>query len=1004
MTILADDLHLYAAERMTDLDNGGGLPSGNRVLDGLDNAVFPDIASGDRIAGRTYARKLFAAVNTSDTDTLMAARAYLASLPGDPDVSYALMQTGSFSDERADMVEHLYTAAQKDINTNFRLFETYNAGDSYIALYGFSNQNAPTYMTSNLFNSFYAVGMILCLEDGDTQQYVRITDVSHAKIFNSPDWFYSLNITFSPPLTATFRGGYDDEVDYVTPTQIYTTRPVQMNAGIYGITTLTAPATTADYHISVADLRAPIAPTLMQIFEGSFQGSEETLPVTLAVTPVNSRIQSTTIDPMPDLADITVRYPYGGGGQQSIAGAVSPALFTVAGTTISVLLPVSPVRLAQYSHTPTPTVITATSAALRWFRPLTAGTITVRATESVSGTYRVTADDGVGVITGTNITGTVDYEAGEIDLTFAVAMDLTTLLVTASAPETRIVQGQGAATATTLDGYFEVHGLVDVTSVIVSARRVSDNVLLNATTNSGGVVSGTDISGTVSAGRCVLTFGSLVYANSIRLTYSATTALNQVLGLDYAPASSYSVTLPLYGGQFSPGSLVVSGYTYPEKLYRSANDDGEGAISGTGITGTLNNGTGALSLTFADDLLRSSITVRYAILGATGDILWQYDTQASGTAFTLALPEDLLPESITVQAAKVSDASLVTGADDGEGAISGTGISGTVDYAAGQATLTFSEAVTSASLQMLYRYTAPSTVTPAMSDSLDWLRIPASRSFPMFRPGDGIRLHYPLADVLPNPVTPSGEYALSRDQVSQIWLEDSSGIRIPTALYQVDRVGGVVTMAASLDLSMYTQPLVAWHSIDEEATVIVADEASQRLELDHVLRHAFPAEATRVSGLVPLGDLFASASVPFAQQAWTSVWSDELIGSEITPQFNNTVYPIEVTNDGAITERWRIQFTAATTVNVIGEVVGQIATNLSITSDIAPINPATGHPYFTIPYEGWGAGWVSGNLLRLNTTAAQAPFWIIGCIQPGESPLPGTPDRFHIAFTGDVDA
>ena len=111
-----------------------------------------------------------------------------------------------------------------------------------------------------------------------------------------------------------------------------------------------------------------------------------------------------------------------------------------------------------------------------------------------------------------------------------------------------------------------------------------------------------------------------------------------------------------------------------------------------------------------------------------------------------------------------------------------------------------------------------------------------------------------------------------------------------------------------------------------------------------------------------------------------------------------------VTNQGAITERWRFHFVSTTLVNVIGERVGQIATNVSITGTIAPVNPHTGAPYFTILSGGWGAGWVNGNLLRINTVSADAMFWALRVTQPSLSPPPATPDRFRLVFIGDVDA
>jgi len=123
----------------------------------------------------------------------------------------------------------------------------------------------------------------------------------------------------------------------------------------------------------------------------------------------------------------------------------------------------------------------------------------------------------------------------------------------------------------------------------------------------------------------------------------------------------------------------------------------------------------------------------------------------------------------------------------------------------------------------------------------------------------------------------------------------------------------------------------------------------------------------------------------FDQAAWTGVWSDLLIGSAAPGTFNDTDYPLLVTNADAITERWAIRFNSSTTFEVMGETVGTITTG-AVTSDCAPINPRTGRPYFTIPRSGWGSGWSTNNVVRFNTVGGLAPIWMV------RTTLPGTPE------------
>jgi hypothetical protein len=157
-----------------------------------------------------------------------------------------------------------------------------------------------------------------------------------------------------------------------------------------------------------------------------------------------------------------------------------------------------------------------------------------------------------------------------------------------------------------------------------------------------------------------------------------------------------------------------------------------------------------------------------------------------------------------------------------------------------------------------------------------------------------------------------------------------------------------------------------------------------------------------LSSCLRIGDVSARVSHLFSQQSWTNTWSDERLGASITAQFNHTIYPIVVTNDGAVTERWRLLFTNATTVDIIAEDLGAIATGLTIVEDIAPINPITNKPFFTIPHLGWGAKWVTGNILRFNTAGADYPIDILRCVSHGPAGVDA--DRIGLEFLGDIDA
>jgi hypothetical protein len=124
-------------------------------------------------------------------------------------------------------------------------------------------------------------------------------------------------------------------------------------------------------------------------------------------------------------------------------------------------------------------------------------------------------------------------------------------------------------------------------------------------------------------------------------------------------------------------------------------------------------------------------------------------------------------------------------------------------------------------------------------------------------------------------------------------------------------------------------------------------------------------------------------------------------GSAAPATFNDAVYPIAVSNKGAATERWAIVFVSNTAYNIVGENVGVIGTGNTATNS-APLNPATGEPYFTLPSAGWGLGWSVGNVLRFNTVAAAFPVWVVRTILQGPETVPN--DTFTLLVRGDVDA
>jgi len=238
---------------------------------------------------------------------------------------------------------------------------------------------------------------------------------------------------------------------------------------------------------------------------------------------------------------------------------------------------------------------------------------------------------------------------------------------------------------------------------------------------------------------------------------------------------------------------------------------------------------------------------------------------------------------------------------------------------------------------------------------------------------------------------------LTRTHLAKISVRDAAKNLIDESKFTTDLTAGTITFTSVSGLS---QPLTIIDRIEDFG--LVQSVVDNVLSLYKPVTHDFPILNTVVSNCMYHGDLQATASTPFDQQTWTNVWSDTLIGSSTTAQFNQIDYPIVVSNHDTPTDRWILLFKTATTFDVIGEHLGAIATNQSVSINLAPINPHTAQPYFTIAANGFGGGWSAGNVIRFNTYSASAPFWCVQTISQGTATDPDF--NFAIECRGDIDA
>jgi hypothetical protein len=276
---------------------------------------------------------------------------------------------------------------------------------------------------------------------------------------------------------------------------------------------------------------------------------------------------------------------------------------------------------------------------------------------------------------------------------------------------------------------------------------------------------------------------------------------------------------------------------------------------------------------------------------------------------------------------------------------------------------------------------------------LDPVRLPADGRVPVLRSGDIAVIHH-TATTNPANAVNGQTVNVGRTRLSRVRVIGHNGAVITNG-YTTDLDAGSVTFN---DITGYSQPVKIEHRIEDMALVSDA-QINGQIAITRQLTHDFPLGSFISSALI-IGDMRARVPILFDQATWNSIFSSVVSGGEATGTFNDVLAPIAVTNAGAITERWALRFTNTTTFDIIGEHVGVIGTG-NTGSVCAPVNPASGAPYFSIPAVGWGSGWAAGNVLRFNTVGALFPVWIVRTIQQGQPAAQD--DSFTVLIRGDID-
>lgn len=163
---------------------------------------------------------------------------------------------------------------------------------------------------------------------------------------------------------------------------------------------------------------------------------------------------------------------------------------------------------------------------------------------------------------------------------------------------------------------------------------------------------------------------------------------------------------------------------------------------------------------------------------------------------------------------------------------------------------------------------------------------------------------------------------------------------------------------------------------EEFVTLTHADYSGEsiRLDVEPALTQYYSPEQTTVASVLALPELAAEFSVI------------ELLSNDGSLD-TTTPGHLLAHNKGAIEQDWLLTFSDTQQFSVAGHLLGTLAIPGAISADFAPLNPATGTPYFTLRASAWGGSFVANDTLRFQTRPAALAVWYRREVPAGSTSL-----------------
>lgn len=299
MAIEPKDLLIYKSQVNLDTDDGGGSYSGQVLIDGQSNNLFPDVSELDRAVGSVDMRKIFPAVDTLDTDSLMGATVLISENPADPNVSALLFSTKDWTDRRSDAQDRLENYLAKGAQAVGSLLDTAYQGMKAIQV---AMDKAET-------ENSIGDTLVLVSNEGlvnEQQQYIRLTAVetrlATIRANNNNVEYKIATYSFSDALARDFAGiSAVQWYSNVIPATILRETLVADSGKYYASQPLVADVSVGSFTVNVASIFAQLIPssqTETPLIDLNASGESVALvagnidPITVPVTTIVGTSQS----------------------------------------------------------------------------------------------------------------------------------------------------------------------------------------------------------------------------------------------------------------------------------------------------------------------------------------------------------------------------------------------------------------------------------------------------------------------------------------------------------------------------------------------------------------------------------------------------------------------------------------------------------------------------------------------------------------------------------------